>query len=59
MKSKKVYTIDEIQNILGISKASTYKLVNSNVFNYVKIGNLYRISKISFDNWLENQGGNE
>ena len=59
MKSKKVYTIDEIQNILGISKASTYKLVNSNVFHYVKIGNLYRISKISFDNWLENQGGNE
>ena len=58
MKNKKVYTVDEIQNILGISKASTYKLVNSNVFHYVKIGSLYRISKTSFDKWLENQGGN-
>lgn len=50
---KRVYTVEEIMNILNISKNAAYTLVNSGVFRYVKIGGHYRVSKKSFDNWLE------
>lgn len=54
---KRIYTVEEIQDILGVSKTSAYNLVKSNVFHSVKIGDHYRISKKSFDKWLN--GGNE
>ena len=54
---KRIYTVEEIQDILGVSKTSAYNLVKSNVFHSVKIGDHYRISKKSFDKWLD--GGNE
>ena len=54
---KRVYTVEEIQDILGVSKTSAYNLVKSNVFHSVKIGDHYRISRKSFDRWLD--GGNE
>ena len=50
---KRVYTVEEIMDILDISKNTAYSLVNSGVFHYVKVGGHYRISKKSFDNWLE------
>lgn len=54
---KRIYTVEEIQDILGVSKTSAYNLVKINVFHSVKIGDHYRISKKSFDKWLD--GGNE
>lgn len=51
---KRVYTVEEIMNILDIGKNAAYNLVNSGVFHYVKVGGHYRISKKSFDNWLDN-----
>ena len=54
---KRIYTVEEIHDILGVSKTSAYNLVKSNVFHSVKIGDHYRISKKSFDKWLD--GGNE
>lgn len=54
---KRIYTVEEIQDILGVSKTSAYNLVKSNVFHSVKIGDHYRISKKSFDKWLD--GGEE
>ena len=54
---KRIYTVEEIQDILGVSKTSAYNLVKSNVFHSVKIGDHYRISNKSFDKWLD--GGNE
>lgn len=50
---KRVYTVEEIMNILDIGKNAAYALVNSGVFHYVRVGGHYRISKKSFDNWLE------
>lgn len=50
---KRVYTVDEIIDILGIGKNAAYTLVNSGVFHSVKIGGHYRISKKSFDQWLD------
>ena len=52
-QSKQVYTVAEIQEILGISKNSAYNFVKySPPFKVVKIGEIYRISKASFDRWL-------
>lgn len=52
---KRIYTVDEIQDILGIGRNSAYNLVKSGVFYSVRIGGNIRISKKSFDEWLDNQ----
>lgn len=48
-------TVDEIQDILGISRTSAYNLVKKKVFHSVRIGGSIRISKKSFDEWLDHQ----
>lgn len=52
---KRVYTVDEVQDILCISKTKAYALVKEQLFRCVKIGGHYRISKKSFDEWLDRQ----
>jgi len=52
---KRIYTVDEIQDILGIGRNSAYNLVKSGVFHSVRIGGNIRISKKGFDEWLDNQ----
>jgi len=52
---KRVYTVDEVQDILGISKTTAYSIVKQQLFRCVKVGGHYRISKRSFDNWLDRQ----
>lgn len=56
---KRVYTIDEVMDILKIGKNTAYLLANSGKFRCVKVGGQYRISKRSFDHWLENMEGGE
>lgn len=50
---KRTYTVDEIQDILCISKTTAYELVRAKKFHSVRVGVQYRISKRSFDNWLD------
>ncbi|WP_317317288.1 helix-turn-helix domain-containing protein [Longibaculum muris] len=50
---KRVYTPEEIQDILGVSRTTIYQLIKSKVFHSVRVGGQYRISKRSFDKWLE------
>ena len=50
---KRAYTVTEIQDILGIGKNTAYALVKSKVFSSVRIGGSIRISKRSFDEWLD------
>ena len=52
---KRTYTVDEIQDILGVSRTSAYNLVKKKVFHSVRIGGSIRISKKSFDDWLDQQ----
>lgn len=52
MENKRIYTVEEIQEILGVCKSSAYALVKKGEFSCVKIGSSYRISKNSFDEWL-------
>ena len=50
---KRCYTVKEVQDILGISRPTVYELLKKNEFRWVQIGNKYRISKSSFDEWLD------
>ncbi len=50
---KRTYTVSEIASILNIGRTSAYKLVNKGYFHIVRIGNTIRISKKSFDMWLD------
>lgn len=52
---KRTYTVDEIQDILEISRSSAYNLVKKNLFRSVRIGGHIRVSKRSFDEWLNTQ----
>lgn len=50
---KRTYTVEEIAVLLNIGKAAAYDLVKSGCFRIVKIGKAIRISKKSFDLWLD------
>lgn len=52
---KRTYTVNEIQDILSIGRTSAYQLIKSNAFRCVRIGGRIRISKKSFDVWLDQQ----
>ena len=52
---KRTYTVNEIQDILGIGRSAAYNLVKENHFHSVRIGGTIRISKKSFDTWLDRQ----
>ena len=41
------------QDILGICRTSAYSLVKQNLFHCVRIGGRIRVSKKSFDEWLD------
>lgn len=40
----RIYTVNDIAAILGIGRASAYKLANSRLFKTIRIGNMIRIS---------------
>jgi len=50
---KRTYTVEEIQSILSIGRNTSYALVKSNQFRSVRVGGSIRISKKSFDAWLD------
>jgi len=53
-ETKETYSINEIAQILDISNKTAYSLVQENLFRHVRIGRIIRISKKSFDQWLNN-----
>jgi excisionase family DNA binding protein len=52
---KRTYQVEEIAALLGIGRSSAYELVRQGLFRTVKIGTAIRISKKSFDDWLDRQ----
>ena len=52
----RTYTVNDIAAILGIGRASAYKLANSGAFKTIRIGNMIRISRKSFEDWLKMKG---
>lgn len=52
----RTYTVNDIAAILGIGRTSAYKLANSGLFKTIRIGNMIRISRKSFEDWLKAEG---
>lgn len=53
---KRCYTVEDLQMMLGISRGSVYELLKRKEFKWFQIGGgRYRISKKSFDSWLDEQ----
>lgn len=50
---KRTYTVYEIAAILNIGRTFAYQLVKEEHFKIIRIGNTIRISKKSFDEWLD------
>lgn len=53
MDEKRCYTVKELQEILGISRPTVYNLLKKKEFRWIRPGGKYRISKKSFDDWLD------
>lgn len=51
----KTYRVEDIAKILDIGRSSAYNLVREGHFKTVRIGTAIRISRKSFDEWLESQ----
>ena len=49
------YTVEDLQIMLGISRQSVYTLLKKQEFRWFRVGGRYRISKKSFDDWLDTQ----
>jgi len=50
---KRTYSVPEIAAILQISKSMAYEMCKKSLFKTVKVGKYVRISKPSFDSWLD------
>ena len=52
----RTYTVNDIAAILSIDRGSAYKFANSGLFKTIRIGNMIRISRKSFEDWLMAEG---
>lgn len=56
MPEKRCYTVDDLMLILECGRRTVYDLLKKNEFRYIKLGGSgYRISRKSFDEWLDKQ----
>jgi len=51
----KAYSVEEVRQMLQLSRSSVYKLVNDPPFHVLKLGKTIRIPKGGFDLWLMGQ----
>ncbi len=52
---QRTYKVEDVADILGIGRSSAYNLVKEGHFKTVRIGTSIRVSKKSFDEWLDKQ----
>jgi hypothetical protein len=50
-----VMTVKDIMNFMQIGRRQSYMLMENPPFHVVKIGKLYKISKVSFLRWLDGE----
>ena len=57
LSEKRCYTVDDLMIILECGRRAIYDLLKKNEFRYIKLSRAgYRISRKSFDEWLDKQG---
>lgn len=52
---KRTYKVEEIASILNVGRTTAYNLVREGHFKTVRVGTAIRVSKASFDEWLDSQ----
>ncbi len=52
-----IYSVKDIQKILGCGEKFAYKLKRSNCFQSIKINSKYIITKQKLNDWLEKNAG--
>lgn len=52
-------TVEDVQNILRISRNTAYKLFKTDGFPSIKIGKAYRVDRDEFKNWIKKYTGKE
>jgi len=52
-ENKRAYSVPEIAEMLQISRSKAYDLCKENLFAVIKVGKSVRVSKKSFDSWLD------
>ena len=52
---KRTYKVEDIAAMLNIGRTSAYNLIKEGHFKTVRVGNAIRVSKKSFDKWLDEQ----
>ena len=52
---KRTYSVQEIADILQISRSMAYNLCSKSLFKTVRVGKYVRVSKPSFDEWLDSK----
>ncbi|MFC7784242.1 DNA-binding protein [Rossellomorea sp. GCM10028870] len=50
-----VMTVKDVQHFLEIGRRQSYELMENPSFHVVKVGKLYKISKISFLRWFDGE----
>lgn len=53
MEDKKVYTLDEVAEILSVTKRTVYSYVKDGKLEAVKVGKFWRVRKDQLDRFLE------
>ncbi len=56
VSEKRTYLVQEIAEMLNVSLTTAYAIVREGVFESVRIGRVIRVSKKSFDDWLDSKG---
>ncbi|MBE6935859.1 MAG: helix-turn-helix domain-containing protein [Ruminococcaceae bacterium] len=54
LPESRTYTVEDVAAMLNIGRTTAYQLIKEEQFRIVRIGSAIRISKKSFDEWLEN-----
>ena len=52
VQDTRCYTIEDLMTMLILSRPTVCRLLKQNEFRWFKVGGAYRISKTSFDAWL-------
>ena len=55
VSEKRTYSVQEIAEILQISRSMAYNLCKQSLFKTVKVGKYVRVSKPFFDDWLDSK----
>lgn len=51
-KDSRCYTVEDLMAMLLLSRPTVYRLLKQNEFRWFKVSGTYRISKASFEAWL-------